>query len=427
MAVTLVTPTHNRYLYYMTDLSATDRCVKCGLCLPHCPTFRITGNEADSPRGRISLMQTLDQVDTNWSPGLFRHLDQCLQCRACEAMCPSRVPFGALMDSARARLEPHRTRPLSARLLRNAGLTLLASPRALRIAGRLLAAYQVSRLDRLVSALHLLPARIDRLHRILPPRRRLAAPPAATAAPALSGEVHLFPGCMGQLFDRQTLQASQRLLERLGYRVSVAQQAWCCGALHQHSGETATAERLAQINMKHFTGDTHPVLVPATGCTAHLADYGRLYPGPAAVAFSERVSDVLHFVATRDLERLSFNPLPERIAVYVPCSHRNVLKQSRDIVDVISRIPGIETATVNPEGGCCGAAGSYMISQPALSDQLRDGVIERLAVCGARLLVTTNIGCSLHLQAGLKQRGIDMEVLHPLTLLARQLIAPDRS
>ncbi|MCO6414334.1 MAG: (Fe-S)-binding protein [Thiogranum sp.] len=406
----------------MSDLSATDRCVKCGLCLPHCPTFRITGNEADSPRGRISLMQTLDQADTNWSPGLFRHLDQCLQCRACEAMCPSRVPFGALMDSARERLEPHRTRPLSARLLRNAGLKLLASPRAIRIADRLLAAYQLSRLDRVISALHLLPARIDRLHRMLPPRRRHAVASAATVS-AMSGEVHLFPGCMGHLFDRQTLQAAQRLLERLGYRVSAAQQAGCCGALHQHSGETATAARLARSNVKHFAGDTHPVLVPATGCTAHLADYGRLYPGAAAAAFSERVSDVLHFVASRDLGRLSFNPLPERVAVYIPCSHRNALKQSRDIVDVISRIPGVDTVTVNPEGGCCGAAGSYMISQPALADQLRDGVIERLADCGSRLLVTTNIGCSLHIQAGLRQRGIDMEVLHPLTLLARQLAA----
>jgi len=408
----------------MSDLSATNQCVKCGLCLPHCPTFAITGNEASSPRGRITLMQAIDRPDTQWSPGLLRHLDECLQCGACEAMCPSKVPFVQLMDRARARLEPHRERTWLQRTLREAGLDLVASADGIQNLAPLIRLYQVCGLQALVAALPFLPEPLKRLNRLLPK----TFPSAATVSPpvtATRGEVALFGGCISSLFDRQTQAGARQLLEQLGYRVTMPERQGCCGALHLHNGDPDAAARLANANLSGFAASDAPILVTASGCSAHLRDYGKLYKTAPAVDFSERVSDILNFLVSRDHSAPRFKPLDDKVAVYVPCSHRNSLRQQQDIVQALNWIPGIRTEVLNAGGGCCGAAGSYMLSQPALSDQLREPVIDKIQASGARLLVTSNIGCSLQLQAGVKARGLDVEVLHPVVLLARQLEAKE--
>ena len=401
----------------MSDLSATDRCVKCGLCLPHCPTFRLSGIEADSPRGRISLMQAMDSPDVSWSPGLFRYLDRCLECRACEAMCPSKVPFGQLMDSARTRLEAQRQRSLPGRWLRAAGLAMLTSPARLKLLGLGLGLYQRLGLQDLVTRLPGLPPGLRRLNRLLPARHAAAAAPLQETAET-RGTVELFRGCIASLIDAHTLAAARRLLQQLGYRVDVPARQGCCGALHQHNGDPRTAARLAEDNRIAFGDSNHPILVTASGCAAQLLDYGTLY-GETGV--SQRVSDILHFLLAHERTALQFSPLPQTVAVHVPCSHRNVLGQAQDILAILDWIPGLRPLPLNPQGGCCGAAGSYLLSQPEVADQLRDDMLEPLAASGARLLVTSNIGCSLHLQAGLKEKGLDIAVLHPVVLLARQL------
>jgi len=401
----------------MSDLSATDRCVKCGLCLPHCPTFRLSGIEADSPRGRISLMQAIDSPDTSWSPGLFRYLDRCLGCRACEAMCPSKVPFGQLMDSARVHLETHRQRSLPGRWLRAAGLAVPTSPVLLRMLGLLLGLYQRLGLKTLIARLPGVPHRLRRLNRLLPAVRRAAVAPLHEGAET-GGTVDLFRGCIASLVDKTTLDATQRLLRRLGYRVNVPARQTCCGALHQHTGEPRSAARLAQRNRAAFGDSSKPLLVTASACAAQLLDYGPLY-GEAGV--SQRVSEVLHFLLAHGRAALRLQPLPQTVAVHVPCSHRNLLRQGQDIIDILGWIPELRPLPLNPQGGCCGAAGSYLLSQPEVADQLRDGMLETLAASSARLLVTTNIGCAMHLRAGLQEKGLDIEVLHPVVLLAQQL------
>ena len=401
----------------MSDLSATDRCVKCGLCLPHCPTFKLSGIEADSPRGRISLMQAMDNPDVSWSPGLFRYLDRCLECRACEAMCPSKVPFGQLMDNARARMETHRQRSQYERWLRAAGLAMLTSPARLKMLGLLLGSYQRLGLQTLVSRLPGLPHSLRRLNRLLPARRRVAAAPLQGAAET-RGTVDLFRGCIASLVDAHTLDAAQRLLLQLGYQVKVSARQTCCGALHQHNGEPRGAARLAQANRSAFDDSSNPILVTASGCAAQLLDYGTLY---GETGISQRVTEVLHFLLAHERSALHFEPLPQSVAVHVPCSHRNVLRQGQDLMDILGWIPELRPLPLNPQGGCCGAAGSYLLSQPETADQLRDAMLETLARSNTRLLVTTNIGCSMHLQAGLKERGLDIEVVHPVVLLARQL------
>ena len=401
----------------MNDLSATDRCVKCGLCLPHCPTFRLSGIEADSPRGRISLMQAMDSPDVSWSPGLFRYLDRCLECRACEAMCPSKVPFGQLMDTARTRMETQRQRSLFGGWLRAAGLAMLTSPTRLKLLGLGLGFYRRLGLQRLITRMPRLPHGLRRLNRLLPAGHSTAAVPLQNAAET-RGTVDLFRGCIAGLVDTHTLAATQRLLQQLGYRVNVPARQACCGALHQHNGEPCTATRLAQHNRSAFGDSSNPILVTASGCAAQLLDYGTLY---GETGISQRVDDILHFLLAHERTVLQFSPLPQSVAVHIPCSHRNVLGRGQDILDILDWIPALRPLPLNPQGGCCGAAGSYLLSQPEVADQLRDELLQTRAASGARLLVTTNIGCSMHLQAGLREKGLDIEVVHPVVLLARQL------
>jgi len=401
----------------MSDLSATDRCVKCGLCLPHCPTFRLSGIETDSPRGRISLMQLMDNPEASWTPGLFHYLDRCLECRACEAMCPSKVPFGQLMDEARVRLETRRPRSPRRRWLRAAGLAMLTSPARLKALGLLLGLYRRLGLQRPVDRAAWLPPALRRLNRLLPAQRS-GAVVAQTSSVETRGTVQLFRGCVTSLIDAPTLDAARQLLIALGYRVTVPAGQTCCGALHQHNGDPRTAARLAQRNRLAFGDSSNPLLVTASGCAAQLIEYGALY-GEAGI--SGRAEDILHFLLAHEPGALQFEPLELTAAVHVPCSHRNVLRQGRDVLNILARVPGLRTVPINPHGGCCGAAGSYLLTQPEVADQLRDELLATLRTSGASVLVTSNIGCCMHLQAGLREQGLDVEVLHPVVLLARQL------
>ncbi|WP_165869214.1 (Fe-S)-binding protein [Thiogranum longum] len=399
----------------MDDLSATDRCVKCGLCLPHCPTFTLTGNEADSPRGRISLMQWLE-ASPEISQGFLNHIDRCLQCGACEAMCPSKVPFGALMDTARTRLAPQHRQGFSNRLLAGIGSRVLASPRALRLAGPVLGGYRRLGLPALLGKL---PGTVGRLNRLLSRKtgagHRLARP--AGNLPRL----HLFPGCTGHALDRQTLYDAQQLLRARGYDAVISRETACCGALQQHIGQADRAAALARHNHTALGDDEVPVISIASGCAAHLQGYDAVDTLDASAPFSSRVSEIMAFLAEQDAATVRFDPCEEPVGVYVPCTQRNALRQSQALFDVLRWIPGLETRHINPQGGCCGAAGSYMVTQPAFSDALGDAVVERIIDSAVRTLVTTNIGCSIQLQARLRARGIEVEVIHPVTLLLRQL------
>ncbi len=403
----------------MDDLSATDRCVKCGLCLPHCPTFTLTGNEADSPRGRISLMQWLDEAP-EISAGLLTHIDRCLQCGACEAMCPSKVPFGALMDTARAQLASQHPARLADGVLAGIGSWLLGSPRALRISGPLLEGYRRSGLARLASGL---AGTTGRLNRLLASAAQpvIASEQRTTRSGTALRHVHLFPGCTGHSLDRVTLNHAQQLLRVLGYDAVVHRKTVCCGALHQHNGNPDRAARLAENNRTALGSDDAPVISIASGCAAHLRQYDTLGTTHAPPPFSPRVSEIMAFLAGQDATSLDFAPHDQPVGVYIPCTQRNALRESQAVFDVLNWIPGLETRYINPQGGCCGAAGSYMVTRPDISDALGDVVVERILDSDVRCLLTTNIGCSIQLQARLRARAVEVEVIHPVTLLLRQL------
>lgn len=403
-------------------LKAADQCVMCGMCLPACPTYQLTMNEAESPRGRISLIQAMLRQQLALDATLGSHLDSCLTCRACEAICPSGVPYGRLIDGARViQRESSRTSDWRIEKL----LETTAAPDKLRSAGKMLRLAQLSGADKLLRA-GLSLAGKDNLWREMMPARLPAYRAWDMRYPAQGekkGTVALFTGCIADLVDQQTLRDTITLLTRCGYEVTVPKVQTCCGALHTHAGDIERGRQLALQNLAAFDPEqVDAIIFAATGCGAHLIDYGRFESDDArARAFAAKAIDALAFLQQHGLTELAFKPLPQRIAVHTPCTQRNVLKQSKLPFALLAIIPEAELIALPGNEVCCGAAGSYMLEHPQTASTLREQKLQALADTAPDILVTSNIGCSLHLQAGLKQQGRELEILHPLSLLARQL------
>jgi glycolate oxidase iron-sulfur subunit len=378
------------------DLAA---CVACGLCLPHCPTYRLTGDETASPRGRIAAMRAVDDGLAEVDSAFARFMDRCLVCRACEDVCPSHVPFGRLMEGARAQLEPRRSP--TARLIRWLGFHwLLPHPSLLR------AAALVQPVVRLA-----LPARVRRL---LPgrtyPLARLATvtEPAPGAAPR--GTVALLAGCAQDRWFHPVNRATVRVLSRNGWRVVVPRGQACCGALPAHNGRLQIARRLARRTRHAFAGQS-TIVVNAAGCAAHLRAYPELDGGPPLP-----VRELMAFLAE---EGLTSDPgrLDATVAYHDPCHVLRVLGIRDEPRAVLGRIPGLRLVEIPGGDRCCGAAGVYNVTQPALADALMREKAEAVAATGASIVASANPGCSTQLAAGLRSLGADPEVRHPIELL----------
>ncbi|MEJ2479966.1 MAG: (Fe-S)-binding protein [Acidihalobacter sp.] len=399
------------------EFAATDQCVMCGLCLPHCPTYAQTGNEADSPRGRISLIQALSRGELPADQTLTRHLDGCLTCRACEDVCPSGVPYGRLIDNARAELRRRAPR----RRLDDAWRRAFAGRRMLR--RTLYGSIRLARFSGLWSlagrlGIHHLPL-LGRLHGLagrLPTSRLSFGIAGEDSKPA----VYLFTGCASEIFDRETLQATKRLLQLLGYRVLTPPAQSCCGALHQHAGDRESAQGLARANAAAFEEDI-PVLVTSSACATTMREYDGLL-GDTGERLGRRIHEIGEFLAAVPWpESLEPAALNRRAAVHVPCSQRRVLHTPDVAFTLLRRIPQLELVPLPGNDRCCGAAGSYMIEHPGMADALAAPKVRATNELAPELLVTTNIGCAMHLARALAEDRQAVEVVHPVTLLARQL------
>lgn len=394
-----------------------DRCVKCGLCLPHCPTYSVLKDEGDSPRGRIALMQGLTQQQLEPSEKLLAHLDRCLVCRACEAMCPSEVKYGKLIEQTRANLN-HDTNRASGRA--DAVMQrFITDPSHRRKLSGLLRLYQNSGAGWLTRHSGLLrPVGLKRLEGILP-KIGAALPTQDYYPPAgrQKGMVGLFVGCMGDSLDTTTTHAAIRLLTHLGYGVHLPQNQNCCGALHLHRGETEQAETLASENRNAFSGlNIDALIYCASGCGSTLKKLGRFGTSNAPIL------EIGQFLTQIDWpETVALKPLGKQIAIHLPCSLNHVLHQSGTPEALLSKIPGIKLTQLPDNQNCCGAAGDYMIRHPEIADKLRDSKLRQLDAIRPDILVSSNIGCALHIAAGLRDAGLKIEVIHPVTLLARQL------
>ena len=363
-------------------------CVACGLCLPHCPTYRVTGEESASPRGRIAAMRAVHFDGRPLGDDFTRFMDLCVQCRACEAVCPSSVPFGHLMEGARATLANEtRYQPW----WRRAGYRLLGHHRLLLAASTALAVAQRA---------GIVPRRVG-LPRL--PLRRAALTPTGT-------DVWLFTGCVMDAWMRPVHASVIRVLTAAGAGVSLpGAGADCCGALHAHAGLLDGARALAGRVIASMPGDA-PVLVDSAGCGAALKDYAHLVGTPDAERFASRVQDVSEWLAPR-VDRV---PVARRrpratVAVQDPCHLRHVQKAHHHVRTVLQ--PFVDVVELDDEGLCCGAGGAYAAQHPELAGAIRDRKVAAVGRSGAAIVASANPGCVMHLSAA----GLD--VRHPFELI----------
>jgi glycolate oxidase iron-sulfur subunit len=380
-------------------------CVACGLCLPHCPTYRVTGEEALSPRGRIAAMRQVQWEGVEPDEAFLRSMATCVQCRGCETACPSGVPFGHLIEATKANLPrkrwPRQPIPRQESLVR-VGLRALGHHRLLLAGSSLLG---------LAQRLRLLPRRLSRrlgLPDRMPVRRTIGLRASGT-------DVWLFTGCVLDAWMRDVHADVQRVIEATGVGVALpGGDAACCGALALHAGLRSDARALAERTMRAFPGDA-PILVDAAGCGAMLKDYGHLLGTPEAEAFGGRVRDVHEWLAER-VDRLP--PAPAggdrpTVAVQDPCHLRHVQRVHQAVRTVLS--PYADVVELDDEGLCCGAGGAYALGQPALAGAIRKRKVAAIARSGAPIVASANPGCALHLAAA------GVEAVHPCQLVARQL------
>lgn len=384
-------------------------CVACGLCLPHCPTWRVTGLERASPRGRIAAMRAVQWDGAPVDAEFERMMEECVQCRGCEPVCPAFVPFGHLMEGAREALHRERraARPLARRLAEWVGYRLVL-PRHWLLVSLTWALWLLQRagLARLVrrsgAPLPLLDA-TSFAHRL-----RVGSGDGAGGEP-----VFLFTGCVADAWLRDTHRSTIRVLSASGATVSLpGQGADCCGALHLHAGRGEEARQLARRVVASMTGDA-PVIVNSAGCGAVMKEYGRLLETVDAEGFAARVRDVHEWLAGRPA--LPLLPTGRTVVVQDPCHLRHV---QRVIEPVRALLRGAyEVRETTDDGLCCGAGGAYNVLQAELSDAIRRRKLEALRVVGGGdlLVASPNPGCLLHL------RACGVQAHHPMDLVARAL------
>ena len=414
-------------------------CIQCGMCLSACPTYTVTGSEAESPRGRIHLVD-LWQQDRLTAEAIAPHLDQCLGCRSCETACPSNVQYGELLNTSRYLVKKdtpsHWFTPVKRWLL----ATALPSPTLLmfaRFGALLYKTTGIAWLAKRTGMLALLPPSLQAMEQLCPPV-------GWNDAPSLEGgqrfgkknaPLVLMPvGCVMNTFMATIHHATIEVIVALGFQVLIPNLP-CCGALAHHAGELSLSQKQALATLQAWQAlksPTVPIVMNSAGCGAHYRELGHLFPSDSplyavAEAFSQQVVDVHEWLlpqAKALAEQLKAqNPAAKRVkAIYQPACHLyHAQGVQTEPLAVLSVLPAVEWVPLADASLCCGSAGIYNIEQPALSQQVLDAKLDAIEATGATLLAVANPGCYLQLRKGLQQRGLSLEILHPMQVLARYL------
>jgi glycolate oxidase iron-sulfur subunit len=397
-------------------LPGINQCVHCGFCLQACPTYLTLEDENESPRGRIFLMRSLlEGTVTPNDEAVQAHIDRCLGCRACEPACPSGVPYGHLLEATRATLREAKRPPFIGRLI----LFVFAHPVLMRLAmfgSRLLAASPIptlmSRLSgRMGFGMAMLASAGSPLER----------DPYPTPSDGKRGDTAVLRGCVMEGLFTETNRATERVLRRNGYRTVEAKGQGCCGALHAHAGDLATARKLARVNIAAFERSGAEIIaVNAAGCGAMMKEYGHLLHDDVewrerASAIGARVRDISEVLAA--VGPIPGNPLPLRVTYDAPCHLIHAQRVVNPPLAVLGAIPGLELIPLRESEMCCGSAGIYNLIEPETSDAVLAPKLANIAESGAPLVATGNPGCLMQIGAGLMRTGSKARAIHPVDLL----------
>lgn len=381
----------------MRDLEElTTHCIRCGFCLEACPTFKLTGDETESPRGRIYLVRSAIADKLAWEE-IREPLDHCLGCRACETACPSAVEYGAILEMARTRL---------------------GAPKPVKNLTKMVTSAAVMRILSTVWAGHRAPAILGHTlgpqaqEATVPGREPLANWPAINPfeVPKIRGEVALLEGCVMQALYPRVHQATRRLLRRVGYKVRSL--AGCCGALHAHSGQTEDAHALAEALVNKASG--LPLIVNSAGCGSALKEYGAWLGTRAAAALAERTFDLSEFLVTEGLgdELANAQGLGARATYHEACHLAHGQRVRSAPRELLSKVHGLEIIPLPESDMCCGSAGIYNLLQPKMARKLLDRKWKNIEQTGARLVVLGNPGCQAWIAQAALEKGGAVRVMH---------------
>ncbi|MBO47102.1 MAG: hypothetical protein CMJ96_09465 [Planctomycetes bacterium] len=383
-------------------------CMHCGLCLEKCPTYRVTGNETKSPRGRLFLMRAIEEkrltpADTQ------EHLEDCLLCRACEPTCPSGIPYGSLLNQAKAS---------QSNLMLRGSLSLIFSSKKLL---RLLAfSLRLSRKFGVAKVLETFsPNPIKVMAASIPSHPTSYYPKPGQrwqAKGELRGKVGIHLGCTNPGLFGSVLQDTIRLFQEQGFEVLTPPQPICCGALHSHSGLEEKGRLLAERTLAAFPETLDAVLVPSAGCAAHLSEHSEA---------PSKVFEPLLFLSRQGLKGKA-KPIPIQAVWDPPCHLQHVLGSTSEVPSLLSTIPEFELLALKESGMCCGAGGISFIRSPDLSSEVTKRKLENIQASGAEFILSSNPGCQMRLEAGSRKFVKPLPVEHPISFLAKAYCASRR-
>lgn len=395
-------------------------CMRCGFCLPACPTYLITGqDEVHSPRGRIALMKAVRDGEVKWDGSVEEAFDVCLGCRACEPACPAGVQYGTLLEETRYAVEQAKPIGLSEKLTRKVAFDgLFANQQIMQGTVKLIQFYQttgIQKVARKIGFMELFPKTLRDMEKVLP---KITSKKQSSSPSNPKIKVAFFTGCLMDTMFQQTNQRTIELLESLGAEVVVPKGQACCGALHGHSGEIPKAKRNALQNIEAFQHTDYSYIVQnAGGCGAFLSEYGKLLATDEAKRFSEKLIDISSLLVQLGLtDKMARHQVPvEGIVTYQDSCHlRNVNKVWIEPRALLQASPGWEFKEMPNASGCCGSAGIYNILQPEIASQLLEQKMKGVRTVRPARIVTTNPGCLLQMKVGIEREGLsdEMEAVH---------------
>jgi glycolate oxidase iron-sulfur subunit len=412
------------------DESELYKCVHCGFCLQACPTYLATGLETESPRGRIALMKAVNEGRLEISNQVIRHWDLCVQCRACEDVCPSGVPYGNLIESTMDYVRDYRRIGLLPRLAYEIALKyLLPNQKNLSVLVAMMDFYIKSGFQKLVrktKILRLISKRLENLEMMTPTLNGeffRADDHVYRSGIADAEKIQMLTGCVMPLTQGNQMRAAVRVLNKAGKDVEVPSSQVCCGAINSHVGDVAKAKELARENIEAFSKGNiaGAIVVASAGCGARMKEYGPLladdpeYSSKAA-NFSKRVVDINEYLDGTQLQPGEFG-VPRVVTYQDSCHLANVQKVRDAPRNLLKSIQGIDFSELKESNICCGAGGTYMITEPEMSKGILANKMKNIVDSGVDTIATANPGCFMQLQNGIREEGLDVEVKYVTDLL----------